>query len=146
TAAMAYFLPDAIDSWTDLIDDNNVTEASQSLRSKAEEIRKIIRTLREQFNINEYVGFGSVHFFTVMLALSVVLHVSEYEATVHLAACLGKTSPETMMEEDYLNQQYAYTVNNTGMTVPSETIRSTHSPLFKMFKAVFGDVFPSFNG
>ncbi|MEQ2230410.1 hypothetical protein ILYODFUR_028999, partial [Ilyodon furcidens] len=52
-AAMAYFLPDVIDSWTDLIDNNNVTEASQSLRSKAEEIRKIIRTLREQFNIIE---------------------------------------------------------------------------------------------
>ncbi|MEQ2264619.1 hypothetical protein XENORESO_014480 [Xenotaenia resolanae] len=91
-------------------------------------------------------GFGRVPFFVVTLALSLVLFLSGYEATVHLAACLGKSPGGTRMMEDYLKWQYAYTVDNTGMTVPSETIRSTHSPLFKMFKAVFGDVFPSFNG
>ncbi|KAK5607944.1 hypothetical protein CRENBAI_008104 [Crenichthys baileyi] len=78
-------------------------------------------------------GFGRVPFFTVTLALSVVLHVLENEATVHLAACLGKTSPETMMEENYLNGQYAYTVNNTGMSIHKNTLNGCSLALLAFF-------------
>ncbi|CAB1452280.1 unnamed protein product [Pleuronectes platessa] len=46
---MAFALNDAIDSWTDLIKKNNVTEASQSLRDTAEAIRKICQALKDQF-------------------------------------------------------------------------------------------------
>ncbi|XP_053294066.1 uncharacterized protein LOC128454643 [Pleuronectes platessa] len=46
---MAFALNEAIDSWTDLIKNNNVTEASQSLRDTAEAIRKISKALRDQF-------------------------------------------------------------------------------------------------
>ncbi|XP_070703871.1 uncharacterized protein [Pempheris klunzingeri] len=45
---MAFALPEAIDSWKELIKNNNVTEASQSLRDTAEDILKIIRTLKQQ--------------------------------------------------------------------------------------------------
>ncbi|XP_014913907.1 uncharacterized protein LOC106963491 [Poecilia latipinna] len=51
--AMAYFLPEAIDSWSDQIENNHVTEASRSLRSRAEQILEIIRELRKQFSIIE---------------------------------------------------------------------------------------------
>ncbi|XP_060939743.1 uncharacterized protein LOC133017633 [Limanda limanda] len=46
---MAFALNEAIDSWTDLIKNNNVTEASQSLRDTAEAIRKISQALKDQF-------------------------------------------------------------------------------------------------
>ncbi|CAB1439528.1 unnamed protein product [Pleuronectes platessa] len=46
---MAFALNEAIDSWTDLIKNNNVTEASQSLRDTAKAIRKISKALRDQF-------------------------------------------------------------------------------------------------
>ncbi|XP_073343596.1 uncharacterized protein [Pagrus major] len=47
---MGFALYEAIDSWQDLIKKNHVTEASQSLRDTACDIRKISQTLREQFN------------------------------------------------------------------------------------------------
>ncbi|XP_045897455.1 uncharacterized protein LOC123964633 isoform X1 [Micropterus dolomieu] len=51
---LAFALPEAIDNWTDLIKNNHVTEASQSLRDTADDLLKISRTLREQFdNIKE---------------------------------------------------------------------------------------------
>ncbi|KAM4717011.1 uncharacterized protein FYW61_017228 [Anableps anableps] len=89
---------------------------------------------------------GKVPFFVVTLAISLVLFFSGYEATVHLAACLGKSPRDAVMQEEYLKSQYAYTVNNTGMTVPAETIPFRYSPVFNMFKVVFGDVSPSFTG
>ncbi|XP_069371596.1 uncharacterized protein [Paralichthys olivaceus] len=46
---MAFALPEAIDNWTDLIKNNNVTEASQSLRDTAKAIKKMTRTLSDQF-------------------------------------------------------------------------------------------------
>ncbi|XP_038161531.1 uncharacterized protein LOC119796853 [Cyprinodon tularosa] len=92
---------------------------------------------------------GKVPFFVVTLAASLVLFFSGCEATVHLAACLGKSPCGTPMQEEYLKWQYAYTADNTGMTVSTETFREwsnlRRSPFFQMFKAVFGDEFPSFN-
>ncbi|XP_035006949.1 uncharacterized protein LOC118104010 [Hippoglossus stenolepis] len=46
---MAFALPEAIDNWTDLIKNNNVTEASQSLRDTAKAIQKITQALKDQF-------------------------------------------------------------------------------------------------
>ncbi|XP_012714540.2 uncharacterized protein LOC105923191 isoform X2 [Fundulus heteroclitus] len=85
---------------------------------------------------------GRVPFFVVTLALSLVLFFSGFEATVHLAACLEKSPRRAMMEEELLRWQYAYTVDNTVMTVPLETFNST---VFNMFRAVFGDVVRSSN-
>lgn len=81
---------------------------------------------------------GTVPFFVVTLALSLVLLFSEYEATVHLAACLGKTSLRTIMDENYLMQQYCYTVDHTGMDVTPDSISITNPLLFDMLRAVFG--------
>ncbi|XP_043957415.1 uncharacterized protein LOC122822634 [Gambusia affinis] len=85
-----------------------------------------------------------VPFFIVTLAMSLVLCFAGYEATVHLAACLGKSSRNAVMQEEYLRGQYAYTVDNTGMTVPRETISCIYRPVFTMFRAVFGDESPFF--
>lgn len=88
---------------------------------------------------------GRVPFFVVTLAISLVLFFSGHEATVHLAACLEKTPKGVVMQEEYLKQQYAYTVDNTFMTVPADTIAIRYAPVFDMFKAVFGDGSRSFN-
>ncbi|XP_023204342.1 uncharacterized protein LOC111611580 [Xiphophorus maculatus] len=87
---------------------------------------------------------GKVPFFVVTLAMSLVLCFSGHEATVHLAACLGKSPENAVMQEEYLRRQYAYTVDNTGMTVPRETISYINGPVFNMFKAVFGGESPFF--
>ncbi|XP_051275853.1 uncharacterized protein LOC127374500 [Dicentrarchus labrax] len=47
---LAFELPEAIDNWKELIKNNHVTEASQSLRDTAKAIEKICQTLREQFD------------------------------------------------------------------------------------------------
>ncbi|KAM6965876.1 uncharacterized protein LKV04_018374 [Tautogolabrus adspersus] len=47
---IAFELPEAINQWKDLIEKNHVTEASQSLRDTAEDLKKISRTLREQLD------------------------------------------------------------------------------------------------
>lgn len=83
---------------------------------------------------------GTVPFFVVTLAISLVLFFSGHEATIHLAACLGKSSRGVVMQEEYLKQQYAYTVDNTFMTVQADTITIRYPPVFNMFKAVFGDM------
>ncbi|XP_043956257.1 uncharacterized protein LOC122822004 [Gambusia affinis] len=87
---------------------------------------------------------GRVPFFIVTLAISLVLLLTNHEATVHLAACLGKSPRNAVMQEERLSWQYSYTVDNTGMTVPRETIQNRYGPVFNMFKAVFGDESPFF--
>ncbi|XP_038566029.1 uncharacterized protein LOC119896608 [Micropterus salmoides] len=47
---LGFALSEVIDNWTDLIKNNHVTEASQSLRDTADELLKISQTLREQFD------------------------------------------------------------------------------------------------
>lgn len=53
---MGFALYEAIDSWTDLIKNNNVTEAGQSLRDTAYDIRKICETLKKLFSEMRYNG------------------------------------------------------------------------------------------
>ncbi|KAK2833944.1 hypothetical protein Q5P01_017833 [Channa striata] len=45
----------------------------------------------------------------VTLALSLVLLMSRFTATVHLAACLGDRSAGQRFDKNYLQQQYTYT-------------------------------------
>lgn len=78
-----------------------------------------------------------VPFFVVTLALSLVLLLSRLKATVHLAACLGKISARTNLYEEYLKQQYAYTINNTMMH-SSLYLHVVHPDLYRALKAVFG--------
>ncbi|XP_041634219.1 uncharacterized protein LOC121503743 [Cheilinus undulatus] len=56
----------------------------------------------------------TIPFYVVTLALSMVLHFSSLKATVHLAACLGRAT--TLSDQDYLDEQYCYTIDGTFMT------------------------------
>ncbi|KAM8724111.1 uncharacterized protein AB9X84_003914 [Acanthopagrus schlegelii] len=47
---MGFALPEAIDNWKDLIEKNHETEASRSLRDTADDILKMCRTLKDQFD------------------------------------------------------------------------------------------------
>lgn len=48
--ALAFMLPEAIRDWKRLIENNHTTEASQSVRKKADIILKICQTLKDQFS------------------------------------------------------------------------------------------------
>ncbi|XP_034091051.1 uncharacterized protein LOC117558771 isoform X2 [Gymnodraco acuticeps] len=48
-AGLAVALPKAIDSWKKMIENNHVTEASQSMRGAADDLDNMSRTLRNQF-------------------------------------------------------------------------------------------------
>lgn len=61
-------------------------------------------------------SFQSVPLFLVMLALSLVLMSSRFQATVHLAACLGDQSIHHKFDKKYLKTQYACTADNTVMS------------------------------
>jgi len=54
---MLFTLREAIDNWTDMIKKNHVTEASKSLRDKADEIKEVTQTLREQLDDIKYDVF-----------------------------------------------------------------------------------------
>lgn len=78
-----------------------------------------------------------VPFSVVTLALSLVLYFSCYKATVHLAACLGRS--ETISDEFKLylqNRQYSYTVDETAMTSSREMLDGTR--ISRLFKELFG--------
>ncbi|XP_071320385.1 uncharacterized protein [Trachinotus anak] len=47
---IVFTLREAIDNWTDMIKKNHVTEASKSLRDKADEIKEVTQALREQLD------------------------------------------------------------------------------------------------
>ena len=51
---MGFALPEAIDNWKDLIEKNHGTEASRSLRNTADDILKMCRTLKDQFDNMRY--------------------------------------------------------------------------------------------
>ncbi|XP_020496665.2 uncharacterized protein [Labrus bergylta] len=58
-----------------------------------------------------------IPFYVVTLALSLVLFIFPFRATVHLAACLGRSSEETLSGHgEYLNQQYSCTIDGTYMS------------------------------
>lgn len=78
--------------------------------------------------------FGSsetVPVYVVTLALSLVLCSSRFKATVHLDTCLSKSPADTNLDEDYLEQQYACTVDDTGMTLSDEALSETWSGFFQ---------------
>lgn len=76
---------------------------------------------------------GSVPFFVVSLALSVVLFFSRFQATLHLTACLGKYR-NIKLDEDALKEQYCCTIDNTAMTSSNSMLPSR---LFTSFKEMF---------
>lgn len=51
---MGFALSEAIDNWKDLIEKNHETEASRSLRKTADDILKMCRTLKDQFDNMRY--------------------------------------------------------------------------------------------
>ncbi|XP_023205281.1 uncharacterized protein LOC111611707 [Xiphophorus maculatus] len=61
----------------------------------------------------------SVPFSVVTLALSLVLLQSRFKATVHLDACLTDHSIGQKLDRKYLERQYAYAVDGTGMMTSS---------------------------
>ncbi|XP_028268181.1 uncharacterized protein LOC114440096 [Parambassis ranga] len=67
----------------------------------------------------------SFPFSVVTLALSLVLLSSRFKATFHLNACLGDHSAGQKFDKDYLQRQYAYTVDGTLMTCSSDAYRSS---------------------
>lgn len=58
----------------------------------------------------------TVPFSVVTLALSLVLLFSRFTATLHLAACLGDRTKANTLDKEYLQEQYACTAGNVGMT------------------------------
>ncbi|GAA6234706.1 uncharacterized protein LOC108873262 isoform X2 [Lates japonicus] len=80
----------------------------------------------------------TVPFVAVTLALSLALWLSRFQATIHLAACLGKTSEGTMILEDYLKEQYACTINYTAMTTSADMLVDRNTELYRVMRAVFG--------
>ncbi|XP_029913638.1 uncharacterized protein LOC115363518 isoform X1 [Myripristis murdjan] len=78
----------------------------------------------------------TLSFSIVNLVLSIVLLFFERRAKVHLAACLGKRSPDETFDEDGLRDQYSYTNDNTAMNAPMEL--NPYPALYEALKAVFG--------
>uniref|UniRef100_UPI0037E89DCA uncharacterized protein n=1 Tax=Semicossyphus pulcher TaxID=241346 RepID=UPI0037E89DCA len=70
---MVFELPEAIDNWKDLIQQNHVTEASKSMRDAADELQKSSRTLRKHLNDIKYEVFCIVSGGVGLLAKSVEL-------------------------------------------------------------------------
>ncbi|XP_017550066.1 uncharacterized protein LOC108425700 [Pygocentrus nattereri] len=78
--------------------------------------------------------FSVLHFQTVISVLSLVLVTTQTRATVHLAACLGRNKTPWMEEE--WNRQYAYTLDETYMTINLD--EDVDPSLFQAFKLMFG--------
>ncbi|MEQ2159324.1 hypothetical protein GOODEAATRI_021639, partial [Goodea atripinnis] len=62
----------------------------------------------------------SVPFSVVTLALSLVLLQSRFKATVHLDACLGDRSVGQKFDREYLEKQYSWAPDGTGMKCSSD--------------------------
>lgn len=75
-------------------------------------------------------GKDSVPFSLVTLALALVLISSRFKATVHLGFCLRDKSAGLRLNTEYLEHQYAYTVNNTRMTVSDDMFKMNTGPWF----------------
>ncbi len=54
---LVFELPEAIDNWKEMIENNHVTEASKSLTDTADAILKTCKTLRKQFSDIKYEVF-----------------------------------------------------------------------------------------
>lgn len=79
----------------------------------------------------------NIPFMIVTLTMSLVLFFSNYRATVHLSACLGRYEGE-VLNQDYLSTQYAYTIDKTYMASSEEMYIHRNTDLYRAFKAVFG--------
>ncbi|MEQ2215962.1 hypothetical protein XENOCAPTIV_008602 [Xenoophorus captivus] len=62
----------------------------------------------------------SFPFSVVTLALSLVLLQSRFKATVHLDACLGDRSVGQKLDREYLEKQYSWAPDGTGMKCSSD--------------------------
>ncbi|MEQ2293922.1 hypothetical protein AMECASPLE_038422 [Ameca splendens] len=62
----------------------------------------------------------SVSFSVVTLALSLVLLQSRFKATVHLDACLRDRSVGQKLDREYLEKQYSWAPDETGMKCSSD--------------------------
>ncbi|KAF0022254.1 uncharacterized protein LOC118289099 [Scophthalmus maximus] len=78
-----------------------------------------------------------IPFFVVTWVMSLVLLVFRLKATVHLAACLGDRSTRGKFARDFLETQYSYTVDNTGMTSSATMLPIRRADLYRAFQAVF---------
>lgn len=73
----------------------------------------------------------------VTLALSLVLMFSRFQATLHLAVCLGKGDKIMNLDEEALKQQYACTIDYTGMTSTEKMLASTLQAIRSSIKNMF---------
>ncbi|XP_074552985.1 uncharacterized protein LOC141809720 [Halichoeres trimaculatus] len=79
----------------------------------------------------------TIPLYVVTLALSLVLFIFPFDATFHLAACLGRSSSTTLTQWDwYLNQQYSVTIDQTVMSC-SESVFCQYPELYRALRAVF---------
>ncbi|XP_029944865.1 uncharacterized protein LOC115386608 [Salarias fasciatus] len=81
-------------------------------------------------------SIGSVPFSVVSLALSLVLDSSRFTATVHLDCCLRDHSRGQKFDPEYLRSQYAYSDDNTTMTVSANAY--TESLVGRLFNRLLG--------
>ncbi|XP_053300670.1 uncharacterized protein LOC128459799 [Pleuronectes platessa] len=79
----------------------------------------------------------SIPFYIVTWVMSLVLSFFRIEATVHLAACLGDKSTKQKFPKKDLEDQYSYTIDNTGMTSSQPMSPITHPDLFRSLQATF---------
>ncbi|XP_023142336.2 uncharacterized protein LOC111579320 [Amphiprion ocellaris] len=80
-----------------------------------------------------------IPFSVVSLALSLVLIFSRFQATLHLTACLGKAWQRMTLDEDALKEQYAYTMDNTGMTSKVKRSCRKNRRLYTNLQTLFGE-------
>ncbi|CAB1421297.1 unnamed protein product, partial [Pleuronectes platessa] len=78
----------------------------------------------------------TIPFFIVTWVMSLVLFIFRIKATVHLAACLGDESTWCKFPREFLEHQYSYTVDGTGMTAQSMW-PITHPDLYRNLQAMF---------
>nr|XP_029134548.1 uncharacterized protein LOC109989308 [Labrus bergylta] len=135
---IAFELPEAINQWKDLIEKNHVTEASQSLRDTANDLKKISRTLRKQLDkIKKMFKEFEVQKSCIENSNRSPQDKKDFiKATVHLAACLGRSSQTLSGQGEYLNQQYSYTIDGTYMS-SKENMSNADSELYRALQAWF---------
>lgn len=75
----------------------------------------------------------TVPFSVVSLALSLVLLSSRFTATVHLDTCLTDQSKVKKFDPEYLRSQYAYTPDDTHMTVSPDLFSESVFDRFRQF-------------
>ncbi|XP_062267068.1 uncharacterized protein LOC133973315 [Platichthys flesus] len=79
----------------------------------------------------------TIPFCIVTWGISLVLSFFGIKATVHLAACLGDRSTKQKFPREFLEGQYSYTIDNTGMTSWQPMLPITHPDLYRSLQATF---------